>query len=265
MKEIRYFYERVTYPDENLIDRFFGDDWHNEDYRHRAAEFILSSLRHPLQTLRFPNRVGWYLRFLIGRRSDSWFEALFDTSDGKLTGDFSPETFHVPQPEIARIAREWPDLKVILMLREPVAWTWSFARMSLIKNREMERVPEDEVLAFFREYAGYYPTLSRIEAWEAEFGNRLGVFFFDDLINNPDYLLSQVCDFLGLSRMRLHDLPGRLERRNPGRDLPLAPHFRRYLTDLYKEDVRHLSARYGMHPRRWLERYIKEAEGAKQD
>lgn len=255
VKEVRYFFEAHEYPGEGLFGRFRKGDWHNRDYRDYLRQRLKFYLKHPLSAATSLDRLSWDFRFLFGRRSDSWFERLHRCEKSKISGDFSPQTFHVPRAHIVRIAKQWPDMKILLALREPVEWTWSFARMSLIKDRNLSDVGDSEFEEFFRTHATYYPGIERISEWESAFPGRLRLLFFDDISANPLRLLSDVCDFLGLATGPIADFTGVSESRNRGRALAMPDRFRAPLIELYEDQVRQLAKRYGHYPQQWLERY----------
>ena len=255
VKEIRYFFEAHAYPGEGLLERFRQKDWHNRDYRYYLKRRLRHYLEHPRSAAKSLDRLRWDFDFLFGARSDEWFERLFRGEESKITGDFSPQTFHVPPRHILRIAQEWPDTKVLLALREPVEWTWSFARMSLIKDRDLADVSEAELLDFSRIHATYYPSLSRILDWEGPFAGRFRLIFFDDIVANPTRLLGDVCEFIGLATAPIARFEGIAQSKNRGRTLSMPPRLRTVLIDLYRDDVSRLAERYGGYPRQWLERY----------
>jgi hypothetical protein len=255
VKEIRYFFEAHAYPGEGLFGRLRTGDWHNEGYRDYLKERLKHYLKHPRSALKSVDRLKWDCKFLFGNRSDEWFASLFRCADSKVSGDFSPQTFHLPSEHIARIAQKWPHTKVLLALREPVEWTWSFARMSLIKDRELADVSDSEFSDFFRTHATYYPGVARITEWEEAFPGRFHLLFFDEIAADPVRLLTNVCEFLGLAATPIANLEGISQTKNPGRPLAIPERFRRLLIELYHGEMRQLADRYGGHPREWLSRY----------
>ena len=258
LKEIRYFFEAHAYPKEGLVDRFRPSDWHNRYYRDYLRRRLRQYSRHPWLAARSLDRLTWDWKFLFGRRSDDWFEDLFRCEDSKIAGDFTPQTFHIPPQHIFRMAHEWPATKILLTLRDPIEWTWSFARMSLIKDRELADISDTELRDFCTMHATYYPNLSQIGDWEAQFAGRFHLIFFDEMVADPARLLHRVCEFIGLATSPIANFEGLTQSKNPGRALPMPPRVRRMLIDLYQNDVRRLAERYGGYPRRWLERYSQD-------
>jgi len=256
VKEIRYFYEAFAFPGESLRGRLGNGDWHNQTYRKHLKERLKSYLAHPWEVVRSPDRLAWDCSYLFGSRTDEWFEGLFRHAGSKITGDFSPQTIQLPPEEVVRISRDWPTTKVILTLREPIEWIWSFAKMTVLQGRDLADVGDDEFLEFFSGHAvSYYPLERTISAWESAFAGRFQLLFFDEMAADPLGFLKNVCTFLGLGVGPLAEFQGISEKRYAGRKVALPDRFRPVLVEMYRDQVRELAERYGGYPEQWLDRY----------
>jgi hypothetical protein len=255
VKEMRYFSEAHFYPEEGLVRRFRKGDSHNQDYRSYLRTRLGWYLKHPFSAAKSLDRLMWDCKFLFGSRSDDWFEGLFECEDSKITGDFSPQTQRLPREEVIRIAREWPATKVLLTVRDPIDWSWSFASKWLIPNVESGHVSDDQFRDFLSEFAPYFPTVSRISRWETAFAGRFKLLFFDDIAAHPVRVLNDVCNFLGLSTAPIISFNGVSERSYSSRPPAIPTRFRRMLIELYQDEVRALAETYGGYPRHWFEGY----------
>lgn len=126
-----------------------------------------------------------FLRLTIGRV----VRGLYQHADGKLTGDFTPHTCQIPREQVFRIAREWPDMKVMLTLRDPVDWMVFVAQMWLFDEVAPDAVSEEDMLAFARTFP--YPGVDVLSAWEEAFAGRFQLLFFDDFLADPERFLLQ--------------------------------------------------------------------------
>jgi hypothetical protein len=255
LKEVRYLWESSAFPTEGLARRFMRNGWHNRDYRSYFKERLRYYVSRPTAAIRSPDRLVWDLKFLFGRRSDDWFESMFASDKAKITGDFSPQVSHLPPWDVLRLSREWPDVKILLTLREPVEWSWSFARMSLIQGRELGDITDCEFHDFFLEYATYYPNAGTILIWQRLFAGKFHIIFFDEIVSDPTKVLLDVCNFLGLSTAPMADFGGIQTKSNAGRAIELPERYRRMLIDIHRDQVRLLAELCGSHARQWLERY----------
>ena len=262
VKEIRYFFEAHAYPGEGLLERFRDGDWHNEFYRDYLKGRLKFCVRHPLLAARSTERLKWDCKFLFGRRSDEWFDSLFRSEDSKVTGDFSVQTYRLPPEEIVRISREWPDMKVLFGMRDPVEWTWSYASMSLFFDREPADVSEPQFLNHFRKNAAEFPTVSSISVWEQAFAGRFKILFYDDIAQDSASALLNVCEFLGIETEPIANIEDVSRRVYPGPTFAMPTHYRRMLIEIYKDNMRELADAFGGHPRRWLERYSESPQAS---
>ena len=262
VKEVRYFSEAHFYPREGLLGRFSKGDSHNDDYRSYLRRRLKWYVKHPLSAAESVDRLIWDFKFLFGRRSDDWFEDLFGVEGSKITGDFSPQTQRLPHEEVVRISREWPETKVLLTLRDPVDWSWSYARKFLMAKTGLADLTDDQFSDFVRKFAPYFPTVSRISVWERAFTARFRLLFFDDIGKDPVGVLSNVCNFLGIATAPIHSFDGLSERSYSSPYLAMPTRFRRILIELYEDDVGELARRYGSYPRQWLEDYRDSGEGS---
>ena len=95
-----------------------------------------------------------------------------------------------------------PEIKAILMVRDPIDRAWSHARKDLLRGGvDPESVTQEEMAKFFRAAGqrklGSYPTM--IQNWRAEL--RLGHLFVGDfraIVDDPEKILSAIHDFLGV-------------------------------------------------------------------
>lgn len=258
IKEIRYFYEVYAYPGERWWARLSPTgDWHSRDLRSYLLERRRVYLKRPLSVVRRRKRLFWDARFVFGRRTDRWYLSLFADSGGRIAGDVSPQYFCLPDPFIAGMKSLLPDARIIVLLRDPVDWSWSFARMSLIGTRDPEDVPESEYQAFFHRYQQYYPTEQAIDRWMRHFpSNQVFFGFYDRLCEAPEQFFDEICTFLGVDasrtprqvRSHLHD------RKNPGRGLAMPAHVERQLSRQWIPEIERLMERFHPYPMHWRER-----------
>jgi hypothetical protein len=145
-----------------------------------------------------------------------------------------------------------PDVKVIVMIRNPVDRAWSEAKNNLLKHtgRSFAEVSEDEFKRFFdldyqRRCAQY---VQNIDNWNSclKDGN-LYVGLFDDVKVRPEGLLADVMSFLGI-RSECKYIDGRFVRRqvNPTDNTRIPDSLRSHLQALLEPDLTNLEQRYGL-------------------
>ena len=188
------------------------------------------------QTLRGRATPSWAMRFAFGVRSDRWYTSLFPTD--RLAGEITPGYMLLPPHVIERIRGINPDLKAILLLRNPVSRAWSnvchsLRRRVLTASIDKLRAIVDSQGSLMR--GDYVRTINN---WRGVLGeNNLFIGFYDDLVANPRELLRRILEFLGVDASD-DRLPACLDRKvnvSWKRELPeaLVPHmYAQYIDQL---------------------------------
>ncbi len=148
------------------------------------------------------------LHFFTGHqyRGVRWYARQFSAAGDRMPGEITPGYATLPAAEIAGIRRLLPDARLLLLVRNPVDRAWSHAVMKLAREtgRAIDEVPDAEYIAHFRgEHSmqrGDYRRM--ISTWTSVFpSERLWVWSFDDIINNPQRLLTSAFRHLGVDEV----------------------------------------------------------------
>lgn len=144
----------------------------------------------------------WDIKYIFFPQTLSWYQSLF--SKNKLSGDIDGEYIYYDQEVISRIKKHLPEVKVILILRDPLEKHWSQLRMwaSHIRRVSLNTRTEDQIVRRFRKILNSSPNYSEvIELWRANFSDdQFYIAYYDDLKNNPREYLNAICDFLNTDR-----------------------------------------------------------------
>lgn len=139
-----------------------------------------------------------------------WYRRLFRAAGEKLTGDITPAYCFLPEDLISRIHSQLPKLKLLLIIRNPVDRAWSQLRMQSRRGGmdEANLASADQVRKSIQQNENVinrsYPT--RIyQRWAEIYGtDAIGVFFFDDISDDPDGARAEICAFLGVDGTAEH-------------------------------------------------------------
>ncbi|MFO7914680.1 MAG: sulfotransferase [Candidatus Krumholzibacteriales bacterium] len=251
-KEIRYWNEGNLLPAHSVSRALFSSHWH---FRQIRKELVKHFARVLLGRAPAPE-IGWYLRYAFGRRSEQWYRSLFEKSGSLITGDISPLYYHLQEEDIGRIARYNPEIRIILLVRDPVARTWSKARMNLLRHRgrEFREVPESEFRQAFlrirREWISY-PAAAGM--WRKYFRN-VHTGFFDDLKRSPERFFRDVLEFLGAERIEKLELPDK--KTNEGLPIEIPDSFRSLLVEQYRDEIIDMrGSPLGKYAGEWIRKY----------
>jgi hypothetical protein len=172
--------------------------------------FFFSRLKTPDHPKFQSNDLGWYLGFF----HDPLWRYLYKQAmcmaryrrayNPMIRGEATASYAAMDREVIEELALLRPDVKVIMMVRDPVERAWSHAKKDLSRNvsRPLSDVTDDEWQAFFRDP---YQVRCAQYGWQFEnwsaclpSGNIL-VAKFEDVAERPEALLAEVLRFLGVS------------------------------------------------------------------
>ena len=186
-------------------------------------------------------------------RGIEWYRKQFSEADDTLHGDITPAYGMLETAVIQEIRHEFPALRLIYIIRNPIERAWSHAKMDLrIKGVRLADAPHD----YFRRHFRHSGSLTRGDAegclrrWRAVFPDeQLLVLRFEDLYHRPRTLLRQCCDHLRIDDIyQDRPLPAPCNI-SPG---TLPSILFEDLLSLYRERIDSLSAYLGEDLSAWL-------------
>ncbi len=197
-KELSFFWQDRDFPQENALDRLTGKNWHHKRYRRYAYDRLKQALHYPGHTLRNFDRLAWDLRYLLRTHDEDWYLSLFELASGRSAGEISPRYFFLGQPQVEKVHRLCPDAKIIITLREPRAWIWSFVRMQVQKSGLDPAGPQAE--AFVDRKIARSSFTKALQSWTSVFPkDQVEVFFYEDVCRQPWELYTHICAFLQIA------------------------------------------------------------------
>ncbi len=219
--------------------------------------FYFSRLKIPDSPKFQSDDLGWYLRFFrdpLWRRAAKtaialWkYRALYRP---RVRGEATASYAAMDRDVIAEIAALNPDIRVILMIRNPIDRAWSHARKDLVRNtgRKVEEIPEEEFRRFFTDpyqiQCAHY--VESYDNWSAELKEgHLFTGLFDDIEARPEELLLDVMKFLGVKSERRYIDREVRKAINPAGGAKIPDRYRRFLEDLLAPDLEKLRQRFGL-------------------
>lgn len=220
-KEI-YFFSRLKTPDDPKY-RSSDLEWYLSFFRDRPAVWVYKQL----QCL-------WRTRRPYAPKTRGEATASYAALDSDVIED---------------VALLNPDLKIIVMVRDPVERVWSHAKKDLARNRarRLEDVSDEELRRFFSDpyqirCARY---VENIERWESGFSKaQVYVGRFDDIAVRPEAFLTEVLAFLGVSTDP-RCIPASVRQPvNPTSESKVPDRHRRFLEELLREEIASWRARF---------------------
>lgn len=253
-KELHYFDRSLKYPspshlaDDDASSRILSDEKHNVLFRSLVRKELSRAFRS-----NDPSDIQWHLRYFFGNCSDDWYRSLFDGSGAKLKGEITPSYSILDDGDVRGIKSLFPNLKIMLILRNPIERAWSHIRF-LMKNKqigdasnraEIRKIIESPLVSS----RGNYPEILRV--WNSHFpATRLFVGYYEDIQEDPYAYLGQAFEFLGLENSVSAAHVVQRVNTSPVMDMPTD--IRTYLCRKYLTDLEKLAELPSPHTGKWL-------------
>jgi len=208
----------------------------------------------------------WQWRFYRGEPDVDWYRGLFAPAGDRVAGDITPHYSALGQEGVRFVADFLPEVKVILILRDPVARDWSHARFFLSRfgRRPMADIGEHEFIAHFQNpatrFRGDYPRM--LDLWQDAIPHeRFHLAFFDDLVARPDVFMLRIYRFLGIEASESLLPPQLREQINPARKARIPAAIHRHLAAMHLTNLELLASRLGGHAQTWLDQAREALRG----
>lgn len=251
IKEFHYF--------DSQREEGFASPWHKQHTRN-FGRFLIAKLL----SREFDFELSWWYRYLRGTRSDQWYASLFEGRKEAVCGEITPRYSSLDAGVIGDIARSFPDLKIILLARDPIERTWSYASKMLAqqRGRHMSQVSHDETMTFIAEHIpggcdAWNDYLGIFNRWNEHFAEeRIFVGFHDDLAQDAKKFFDAVCEFLEipcLDTSQFQFLDEKIGSTDAHR-VPIPADVEREIAGRTITQIGALSDRFGGPPGRWLAR-----------
>ncbi len=218
--------------------------------------FFFSRIKDPTHPKFRSDSLAWYLE----RFRDSWPWWAYKTwfclwHYGELyrpvvRGEATASYAALDEDVIAEVVALHPEIKVILMVRDPVERAWSHAKKDLARNRgrKPSEVSEEEFAAFFRDpyqlrCARYVENIHR---WARHVRpGHLFIGVFDDIAAHPEQLLLEVMRFLGVRANAKYIRRDVRSPVNPTGQSGVPARYRRMLEDLLAPEIAAIRTQLG--------------------
>ncbi len=189
------------------------------------------------------------------------YAELFRFKDDRVAGEIAPSYCRLKENQTLEVTTRFPELKVILLVRDPIERLWSqlstLAREGRFKLELLEK-PK----AFERYLASTHIAESAFATHIAQTwlnalpaGEQFLTVFFDDVVARPRHVLRDVLSFLGVYPFFTGPLPVELNRLGNQPKLEMSEAIRAVLIGHFVEEFYAASEMFGGAARQWHNRY----------
>ena len=227
--------------------------------------FFFNKVKKPQDRKYQSNDLAWYLEFYDEscpsylKNNLEMLQKYGEFYRPKIRGEATANYAAMSKELIKNVVILNPNIKAILMIRNPIMRTWSHAKKDLLnpsylnsrKERNLDDVTDNEFEEFFRNSyqlkCGDYSTI--IQNWSSclKPGN-LFIGFFDDISDCPQKLLLQLFDFLEISSKDKYITNTAKQKIKPTdksekREMP--EKYKLILEELFEDDIMRLEQKFG--------------------
>ena len=245
LKELRYFWENTAFADDKVIQRLIS----RKQYRDYFRRCLKRYFRNPARLVMDSKRSTWDFRYLFTEHDDAWYLRCFESEEGLVCGEISPQYFFLKDDAIRHIHELVPEVRIIISLRQPADWFGSLLRM-----HAPQCVRDHDGQAFEALLSRYSATCSfsqALQRWRGHFSaDRLLVVFYDELCSSPWHFYSRICRFLGIEPDPAR-LPRLAQKVNEGNALKIPDDFAQRIEAAWREDIRELAVLLPCTPKGW--------------
>jgi len=251
-KEIHYFDRDIKYDSPSILydDKFLKRLFSRENYNKVFRKKMINSFKSCAANLNF-KKLLWFIRYYCYNYDDSWYLSLFNAGIGKIRGDITPGYQLLDDKDIAHLHKIMPNIKLILILRNPIYRTWSQLR----KNKQ-SKLPINEIKKIINspgitDRNDYLKTLNKYKKYFPE--KNIAVYYFYELAKNPQKFLSNLHKFINVKFDPSSMIDKKINSAPPG-NIPVKTEL--LLIENILPLLRNLDKGFGGIASRWL----KEAE-----
>lgn len=211
-------------------------------------------------------------RSCIGKPADvDRYANLFRPKGDLLTGDVTPAYCSLSEAVIDSIVTRFPDIKVVMLLRDPVQRVMS--QIAMVHRKELitgvQKAPElaFERLGPFKEFFFKYGFANRSfgTQYVTRWSNRVpqgqfSFFFFDDIVSQPETVRRDIVTFLGADPDKKGRHEAGFNRKASQNKLVLPDEIQGFLKEYFRSELEQSAIMFGGYGQRWLSRHFPSAD-----
>lgn len=223
-------------------------------YRLYQVEQMEKKYRTRLLPLRdIASRLDQIDHFKAPEVDDDWYRCVFGFArDDQIAGEVCPSYLTLATEQSIRHALQLnPDLRVLMMVRDPVERFWSQIRMAVRYKRVTQPIGsllhDESALRNFLCFSDYARS---IERWSKLLPpGRMRMMLYDNIEQRPKWAAHEILSFLGAESGSVYCTEQRV---NAGLPRPMTPGQRRRVLDLMRPQYEYLSGKFPEAVDRWL-------------
>ncbi len=202
---------------------------------------------------------AWYRAYMREPTDDAWYASLFNHRGvRKFAGEITPEYAIVGREGYAHLKRLSPTVRVLFIMRNPVARGWSnLLHECRSRNLDAAKLSTEEAIAIlsepkFEQLGDYMATLDNIAATFAP--EQTKAMYYEEIHRDRLAALDEICTFIGIGFAPEY-FPALSERPNRSQEARLTEPVRQWLRNHYRPLAIALHDRLGRIPPEWSKEF----------
>jgi len=167
----------------------------------------IKHIKHNISTQKIKRFITIDFKFLFLKRTDAWYISFFKKAPKNARiGEITPNYSIMPTENIVRAYKYNPEMKIILILRNPVDRAWSLFRMDVKNNFYQDDTSlVKDIINHIESDPDYYKKgdyVDIIKKWTKIFPEKnLYIAFYSDIKNNPEKIINNIFSHIGVSEI----------------------------------------------------------------
>ena len=205
---------------------------------------------------------AWWLRWGFGTYDDNWYRKLFLPGiDHPCRGEITPSYSLLSDDDVANLKRLYPDLKLLLMVRNPKDRAWSALRYWAASGGPdlREQTVRDTLARPGFLERGDYPQI--LDTFLRHFPpSQILIGYYDAILIDPRELLDGIAAFLGVAPFPPESIGDSPVHAAPAQDI--SPAIDDILNEIFEPQMAEIKARLGSYAQAWdLRKDTSDNEG----
>lgn len=257
VKELHYFDRISKYPSpskKSFLKRIL-----NPKYVVKAIGSIVKAIfQRNFKKANFVFKWNFALNY-----NDEWYLSLFKNLKG-YTGEITPSYSILEKEDIKGMYKLLPDVKLVLMLRNPIERAWSHYRSGVSKafRFDINNLDSSEIIEFMKSdeqtlRSNYLRTINNyLKVFNKE---QLLICFYDAIVDCPDTLIKDILYHIcGENSIAINHLNLRENVSVTPNKITCPVEVKEFLKETYYHQIKELSDNYGGYFTKWYEEIYNE-------
>lgn len=184
----------------------------------------------------------------------SWYKSLFSGSESLCEGDITPAYSLLDEAMIQQVKNEFPSVRIIFIVRNPIERAWSSAKMALGRAELTMNEASDQ---WFYDHFNSSGSIGRgdyfqvVAKWLKAFPEDFLLLEYEEIQDNPAEVLQKCYRFLELSNTSYFNETTLNSSSFKGAPDSMKPEYRDALTNIYTEKIDAFSELVGKDFSKW--------------